>query len=328
MLSRVADSIYWMSRYIERAENIARFIDVNLNLMLDQPGEEQWEPLVTTTGDLALFRERYGEATRRNVIRFLVFDPEYANSLLSCVRAARENARSVRPSISSEMWLQINTFYLMIQDAASVPAPETRHDVFGEIRNASYLFAGITDATMTRDEGWHFARMGRLLERADKTSRILDVKYYLLLPSVAHVGTPLDELQWSALLRSASALDMYRRRHHTITPDRVVEFLMLDRNFPRSVHYCLLKSEESLKDVIQSSAGAFGDLAERRLGQLRSELTYARVGEIIDSGLHEFVDGLQTKLNLIGGAIHASLFPAAADSGPGQKQTQTARSDA
>lgn len=308
MLSRVADSIYWMSRYIERAENVARFIGVNLSLMLDQPGDEQWEPLVTTTGDLEGFRERYGEATRENVIRFLAFDPEYPNSILACLRAARENARSVRPTISSEMWLQVNTFYLLVEEAAAHSARENPHEFFTEVKTASYLFAGITDATLSRDEGWHFARMGRLLERAEKTSRVLDVKYYLLLPSPADIGSPLDELQWAALLRSTSALGMYRRRHPRLTPHHVVDFLLLDRWFPRSVHYCLLKSEDSLHAITGTLPGTFGNTAERRLGLLRAELAYARVEDVVRGGLHEFVDSLQVKLNLVGDAVHASLF--------------------
>lgn len=308
MLSRVADSIYWMSRYIERAENVARFIDVNLSLMLDQPGDEQWAPLVRTTGDLTTFKERYGDANRENVIRFLAFDPEYPNSILSCLRAARENARSVRPSISSEMWLQANTFYLTVEEAAARPDRESDHEFFAEVKKASYLFNGITDATLSRDEGWHFSRMGRLLERADKTSRVLDVKYYLLLPSPADVGSPLDELQWAALLRSTSALGMYRRRHHRITPDRVVDFLLLDRWFPRSVHYCLVKSEDSLRAIDGTAPGTHGNAAERRLGRLRAEIAYARVEDVIRAGLHEFVDALQSKLDGVGAAIHTSLF--------------------
>jgi uncharacterized alpha-E superfamily protein len=308
MLSRVAESIYWLGRYIERAENVARFIDVNLALMLDQPGEEQWAPLVTTTGDLEAFEARYREAGRESVIQFLAFDSEYPNSILSCLRAARENARSVRPSISSEMWLQVNTFYLMVQEAAAARSPEARYAAMAEVKKASYLFFGITDATLARDEGWHFARMGRLLERADKTSRILDVKYYLLLPSAADVGTPLDELQWAALLRSTSALGMYRRRHHRITPDRVVEFLLMDRTFPRSVHYCLLNAEESLHEITGTSPGTFGNAAEQRLGQLRSELAFLPIEQVIHSGLHEFVDTLQVRLNLVGEAIHTAFF--------------------
>jgi len=309
VLSRVADSMYWMSRYIERAENMARFIDVNLGLMLDQPGDEQWEPLVTTTGDLELFRERYGRADRESVIRFLAFDPEYGSSILSSVRAARENARAIRPAISSDMWLQVNKFYLLVQDAAARRQGGGGYGLFAEVKNASYLFAGITDTTMTRDEAWHFARLGRLLERADKTSRILDVKYYLLLPSISDVGSPVDELQWAALLRSTSAVSMYRRRHHRITPDRVVDFLMLDRSFPRAVRYCVEKALLSLRAIGEESAGHFDPTAHGRLAAIAEGLAGLSVEHVLRSGLHEFVDAFQARLNEVGEAVTGALFP-------------------
>src|SRR5215212_6718491 len=215
MLSRVADSIYWMSRYVERAENVARFVEVNLQLMLDSTcgQDQQWAPLVATTGDEAAFRKRYKEATQDNVIQFLAFDPENPNSILSCLRAARENARTVREIISSEMWLQLNKFYLMVNDAAATgQGRNSPHEFFSEVKLASQLFTGITDGTMSHGEAWHFSRLARKLERADKTSRILDVKYFILLRSVADVGTPLDDTQWAAVLRSASAFEMYRKR--------------------------------------------------------------------------------------------------------------------
>lgn len=220
MLSRVADSIYWMNRYVERAENVARFVDVNLNLLLDAPlgMEQQWEPIVITTGDQEFFRERYGEATADNILRFLTFDREYPNSIISCLRSARENARSVREVISSEMWEQVNDFYLMVNEAANVGSLSELHHFFPQVKMASHLFAGVMDATMTHNEGWHFGELGRLLERADKTGRILDVKYYILLPAVTDVGSPLDDLQWIALLKSASAYEMYRKRQYRITP--------------------------------------------------------------------------------------------------------------
>lgn len=311
MLSRVADSIYWMSRYIERAENVARFIDVNLLMMLDLPegSAEQWAPLVSTTGDDKPFAERYGRASREQVIQFLTFDSGNPNSIISCLRAARENARSIREVISSEMWEQVNKFYLMVTAAAAGGrALESPHDFFTEVKLASHLFEGLTNATMTHAEGWHFSRMGRLLERADKTSRILDVKYFLLLPSVADIGTPLEDIQWAAVLRSTSAFEMYRKRHHLLSPDRIVDFLLLDREFPRSVQYCLTKADESLHTISGTSLGTFRNPAEQLLGQLRSELAYASVQEIIDGGLHEFVDALQTKLNLVGDSIFATFF--------------------
>src|SRR5581483_1517949 len=187
MLSRVAESIYWMSRYVERAENVARFIDVNLNLMLDSSSEgQQWQPLVNITGDDETFGKRYSEPTEQNVIQFLTFDKENPNSIISCLRAARENARSVREIISSEMWLQLNQFYLHVNSAAATgKLVDSPHDFFSEVKLASHLFTGITDATMTHGEGWHFSQLGRMLERADKTSRILDVKYFILLRSLA-----------------------------------------------------------------------------------------------------------------------------------------------
>ena len=311
MLSRVADSIYWLSRYIERAENVARFIDVNLHLMLDLPrgASEQWQPLVQTTGDLKVFQARYGTATKENVVAFLTFDPDNPNSILSCLRAARENARTVREIISSEMWEQANTFYLMVREAATDDrVTEEPHAFFTEIKMASHLFVGITDATMSHGEGWHFARLGRLLERADKTSRILDVKYFILLPAVTDVGTPFDDIQWAAVLKSASAFEMYRKRFGRLTPDRVADFLILDREFPRAMHYCVVKAEESLHAISGSPIGTFQNLAEQRFGRLRSELDYAQIQEIIHGGLHEFLDAFQAKLNHIGEAILQTFF--------------------
>ncbi len=312
MLSRVADSIFWMARYIERAENVARFIDVNLHLVLDLPvgSTEQWDPLVITSGDQQRFAARYGTAaTKENVVQFLTFDTENPNSIIACARAARENARSVREIICSEMWEQVNSFYLMVtaRDAGR-RARESPHDFFTEVKTAGHLFTGLAEATMSHGEAWHFSRLGRLLERADKTTRLLDVKYFILLPSPADVGTAFDDIQWAAVLRSASALEMYRKRYGRIAPERVADFLLLDREFPRAVHYCLIKGEESLHAITGTPLGTFRNPAEQRLGQLRSELGYARVDDVLAGGLHEFLDGLQIKLNLSGmpSSIHSS----------------------
>src|SRR5258705_11627942 len=163
MLARGADSFYWMSRYVERAENVARFIEVNLNLMRDLPlgSEQQWRPLVETTGDGEEFEKRYGTASQRNVIQFLTFDQENGNSIRSCLRAARDNARSVREIISSEMWEQLNEFYLMVNsaDAGSRTDPQ---ELFASVRMAGHLFTGVTDATITHNESWQFCRLGRM----------------------------------------------------------------------------------------------------------------------------------------------------------------------
>jgi uncharacterized alpha-E superfamily protein len=311
MLSRVANSIYWMSRYIERAENVARFVEVNLQMMLDLPKglTEQWQPLVIITGDDKPFAERYRGASRDNVIRFLTFDTENPNSILSALRAARENARTVREAVSPEMWEQINTCYLMVNAAAARGnGLEDTDRFFSEIKKASLLFDGVTDATMLHDEGWHFYRIGRFLERADKTSRLLDVKYFILLPSATDVGTALDDIQWAAVLRSASAFEMYRKRHGHIEPDHILDFLLLDLEFPRSINYCLTQAGASLHAVSGAPAGTFSNSAERHLGRVQGELAYTPVEQIIAGGLHEFLDELQSKLNLIDQGIFESFF--------------------
>ena len=310
MLSRVAESMYWMSRYIERAENVARFISVNLNLSLDLPGEteQQWGPLVVTTGDDAAFRHRYASPTRQNVIQFLTFDRENPNSILSCLRAARENARGIREVLSSEMWEHVNKFYLMVRDSGVYSALTNPYEFYEQVRVSGQQFVGVTDATLTHGEGWQFCQLGRSIERADKTSRILDVKYFILLPNPSDVGTPFDDIQWAALLRSASALEMYRQRHGPLAPGRVVEFLVLDREFPRAVLHCLTRANEALHAITGAALGGFTNAAEKRLGQLRSELAYVRAEEIVSAGLHEFVDDLQVRLNLVGEAVYDAFF--------------------
>ena len=310
MLSRVANSMYWLNRYIERAENVARFIDANYHMTLDIPdiANDQWQPLINTTGDHELFKKLYGEATRENAIEFLVFDRNNPNSIFSCVRAARENARSVREYISSEMWEQLNTFYLMINNAAKEVSMDLPHQFFVDIMTASHAFIGITESTMNHGEGWHFGRMGRMLERADKTSRLLDVKYFILLPSVDYIGSSYDNILWGALLRSASAFEMYRKRHGRIDPKKIVDFLLLDANFPRAVHYCIVTAMISMNNITGSPRGAFTNKAEQSLGRLLSEFNFASLEEIFENGLHEYLDSTQTRINSVGAAIQGDFF--------------------
>jgi uncharacterized alpha-E superfamily protein len=300
-----------MSRYVERAENVARFVDVNLNLMLDSSGTiQQWDPLVNITGDHENFAKHYPEgATQKNVIDFLTFDRDNPNSILSCLRAARENARSVREIISSEMWFNLNTFYLMVNSAASSgKGYESPHEFFSEVKLSSHLFTGITDATMTHGEPWHFSRLGRKLERADKTSRILDVKYFILLRSLADIGTPLDEVQWIAVLRSASAFEMYRKRHGRISPKRIIEFLLLDSDFPRAIRYCMNCARESLHAISGTPIETHRKPSEKIIGQICSDLTFVKVDDIVNGGLHEYLDALQTRMNQASTAIYEQFF--------------------
>jgi uncharacterized alpha-E superfamily protein len=311
MLSRVAEAIYWSSRYVERAENVARFIDVNMNLLLDSPIEQKsgWESLVMITGDQELFAKSYGKATPKAVTQFLTFDLEYPSSILASVAAARENARTVRDIISREMWQELNEFYLMVVQAARPDVdPEDLNDFYARVKNAGIYFEGVTDATLSRGEAWHFARLGRMLERADKTSRILDVKYFLLLPVGNGIGTTVDQLGWTALLNSASALQMYRQLFHVTSPSNVSHFLLLNQNFPRAISYCVRQAQESLHAVMRSPIGTYRCEAERQLGQLRARLDYVTIDDVMAGGLHEYVDDLQGALNEIGTAIHKQFF--------------------
>ena len=311
MLSRVANSIYWMCRYIERAENVARFIGVNLNLLLDMPLEDNkhWEPVVMTTGDQALFEQRFPDFGQETVLRFLTFDRDYPNAILTCLAAARENARSIREIISSEMWEHLNNFYLELADSASVHLALTDPNRFYKIiQMRSHLFTGLMDCTMSHGEAWNFARIGMMIERADKTSRILDVKYFMLLPRVDMVNTPIDNIQWMAVLKSASAFEMFRKQHHRITPRAVADFLIFDRQFPRSIRHCVSKAQICLHRITGSTPGSARNPAEKRLGRLMADLEYLDIDEVLERGMHEYLDGLQTQLNQVDMSIGNTFF--------------------
>jgi uncharacterized alpha-E superfamily protein len=325
LLSRVADSVYWMGRYIERAENVARFIGVNLNLQIDLPlaPAQQWQPLIETSGDAEVFKERFGTASQIKVIEWLAYDTENLSSIASCLRFARENARSVRETISSEMWAQVNSMYLTIQTQRSLPEPERMLDAFREIRMGCHLFEGVTDATMSHNEAWHFMRLGRMLERADKTSRILDVKYFMLLPSVRDVGTPYDDIHWSAVLKSVSGFEMYRKKYGRITPSDVVDFLVMDNEFPRAVRFCIKSASESLQAVTGTPIGAFRYRSEQLMGQLRAELDFTSVDTVIRSGLHEYLDRLQIKMNAIDNSLRDDFAVRTTPAAATQSQTQS-----
>ncbi len=311
MISRVADAVYWMSRYVERAENVARFVDVNHYLNLDMPmdAEAQWNPMLEVTGDRASFVERYDGSVQENVVRFLVFDGANPNSIISCLRAARENARTVREAISSELWRQINAMYHFVRAAAKDGGVyEEPHQFLSSVKEGCHLITGISEATMSHDEAWHFARMGRMIERADKTSRILDVKYFLLLPSIDYIGAPYDKIQWAAVLKSTSALEMYRKKYRRITPQQIGRFLIFDNTFPRSIRYCLEAASHSLHTVSGAPISSFSNSAERKLGRLCADIDFSDIAEVFDNGMHQYLDHIQQRLNEIGEAIYTTYF--------------------
>lgn len=311
MLSRVADSVFWMNRYIERAENTARFIDVNLQLMLDSSSltGQQWEPIVSTTGDFEIFQKKYEIATQENVINFLTFDRDYPNSIYSCIASARENARTIREVISTEMWEELNKFYLSMQRKSKQDVNTLEpYNFYSEIKSECHLFSGITEATMSHSESWHFAQVGKYLERADKTSRIIDVKYFFLLPSPDDVGSPIDNIQWAALLRSVSGLEMYRKLFKRLVPINVIEFLVLNQEFPRSIHFCMSKAEDSLHVITGTPMGNHRNPAEQYLGRLNADLDYITIKEIMSYGLHEYLDNFQNRLNSVDDQIFKTFF--------------------
>ena len=314
MLSRVANSIFWMNRYIERAENYARFVSVNFNLVLDMPSDipQQWDPLIVATADHYTYYECYEKTTQDQVIHFMTFDTRNMNSILNSLEYARENARTIRESISKEMWEHVNQFYWRVKDAA-----DNHHNwemaqyqvFFNDVKMSCELFFGIVDSTITRGEGWHFGRLGKFLERADKTTRFLDVKYFTLLPDANTIGSPLDLLMWSSVLKSVSAYNMFRQEYKVVKPSNIVEFLVLDQRFPRSVMHCLQQAERSLYEISgKPIANGYTNKAEKQLSKLRSEVEFSEIEDVFDIGLHEYLDGFQKKLNTAGDAVSETYF--------------------
>ena len=310
MLSRVADAIYWMNRYIERAENYARFLDVNFNLSLElKKTEEQWMPLVITTGDVADFKERFEKSDKSSIIYFMGLDPLNTNSIYNSISKARENARSVRPELTIEVWEQINSLYYDVKRGLDERVWENKDPrfFFQSIKKSIQLLYGILDSTISRSDGWHFGKIGQLLERADKTSRVIDVKYHILLPSLGAVGTSIDLIQWSALLKSVSAYDMYRKKYGKLDPMHISEFLILDKAFPRSILKCITSAEQCMNNISGVSPTNH-NLAQRELGKLKANLEYTDIKEIVKSGLHENLEDIQTKLNDVSNAIFDTFF--------------------
>src|SRR6202166_3155008 len=299
MLSRVADALFWLSRYTERAENNARMLDVNLQLMLDVhplANHQHWEPIIFSLEDTKLFNKRYPEITGDAVVDFVTFERKNPNSIYSCIATARENARTVREQISVEMWEQINRMY-----------QNSTYEFFKWILESSHLFQGVTDATMAHDEGWEFIRLGMFLERADRTSRILDIKYHILLPSGEQIGGNVDTLQWMAVLKSCSALEPYRKHYRgQVVPWKVVEFLVKNQTFPRSIVFCVDSLDYSIHEITGVDRGDFQYKveAERLSGRLLADLSFVTIDEIFRTGLHEYLDRMQGRLIEITKAIY------------------------
>jgi uncharacterized alpha-E superfamily protein len=312
MLSRVADSLYWMSRYIERAENNARLAAVNLQLLLDlanQPqAQQQRNPIISSLEEDELFASLYDKLDGNAAIDFVTLQKTNPNSILSCLSLARENARTTSEQISSEMWEQINRLYLFVKsDTGKKLLRSSPTEFFKRIIAGSHLFQGVTDATMTYSEGWDFIRIGKLLERADCTSRILDLKYHILLPSGEKVGGNVDTLQWMAVLKSCSALEAYRKIYvGQVAPWKVAEFIITHSAFPRSIRFSVDCFDSALHHISGSSESKYANEAERLSGQLRSDLDYVRIGDIFNFGLHEYLEKIQERLVEISDALHAT----------------------
>jgi uncharacterized alpha-E superfamily protein len=332
MLSRVAHSLYWMSRYIERAENIARLLDVNLQFLTDFQDithtklNTYWESLILSTGDEELFGKLYPAANSSSVTEFLAFDLRNTGSILACVYAARENARMIRDQISLEMWEAINELYLFLksQTTASVWAAGPQ-EFFTKINRASHLFQGLTASTYSRNEGWEFIEFGKYLERADKTTRILDVKYHILLPNATDVGGALDTAQWQAVLRSASALEAYRRFYvREILAWKAAEFLIFSDSFPRSLHFCVAQVDEFLRRILGDTGARARSPAARSSRRLLAELQSLTITDVLDQGLHEFLMGIQATLATISDeVVNTTMFyPAESELEEQQQQQQ------
>jgi uncharacterized alpha-E superfamily protein len=315
MLSSTADHLFWMARSIERAENTARMLDITYKMSLLkqatlEPAQE-WTAMLAISGLHFEFSERHKEVNSANVIHFMALDEANPASIYSSLKVARDNARAVRGSITSEMWETLNSTWIEMKKIAINGIPSDGVSAFFEwAKDRSHLSRGITYGTMLRDEGFRFIRLGTFLERADNTMRILDVKYHILLPSLEDVGGAADYYQWSALLRSVSAFETYRKVYRdVITPRRVAELMILRADMPRSLHACV----EEIDTQIRALNGPRAEELQRLSGRLYSELKYGRIEEIMAEGLHEYLTRCLLRLRTLGECISATYFWAGAE---------------
>jgi len=306
MLSRQANNLYWMSRQIERAENTARLLDVTYQMSLlpyrvtdsGQSWAEPWALPLVINGLASDYYERNpGPLTSEKVLRFMVLDSANPSSIYSLMRSARENGRSMRGVMTTEMYEDLNSMWLELRSRGENALDYGGINEFFEwIKVQSHQFRGVTFGTMLRDEAYQFIRLGTFMERSDNTVRLLDVKYHTLLPSAADVGGAVDYYQWSALLRSVSALSSYRRIYRdVITPRRVAELLILRDDLPRSLHACMNEIYEILREMCRRESME----PERLAGELHAQLHYGRVEQIMEIGLHEYLIDFLEKLHLL-----------------------------
>ncbi len=315
MLSRVSNCLYWMSRYIERSENTARIVDTNLQLLLDFRNlddsaiAEHWMPIVESTGDTEDFLAKYSRATGQAVTEFLVFDTSNPNSIATSIAQARENARMVRDQITVELWEELNRLYLwMRSDDARSLWNNSPTEFFGVIKNGSVLLLGLIYATFVHNEGWQFMQAGKFIERADKITRIIDVRHSTFPEKGAPASiSQRDALDWSAVLRSCSAWDAYKSAYGAdVRPEWVVELLLFNEEFPRSVRFCIEKLDDALRAISGVPNRRFSNEAEKLSGRLLAELQYGSLEEVLAHGVHDYMDLLQLRFNNIG----AELFNA------------------
>lgn len=312
MLSRVAESLYWMSRYVERAEDITRILSVNFHALLDTQVESTqrgWERLMSINRDEKLFLQCFDRFDFRSVSEFLLWHPANPNAVLACITHARENARSVRGQISSEMWEHLNRLYFFVKDVNRDSVLNGPHEFFRQMRDGSQAFQGMTAATLPHGEAYEFIQIGKYLERADKTIRILDVKY--AEANILPEGSPAAATQLIAMLRSCSAFEPFRQAHAAqLQAWRVAEYLLLSRDFPRAVLFCLDKSLHSVTTLSHDPAKLPGQLnnAQRALGRLGAEMNYLDIQEVLGDNLHPYLDKLLKRLNQAGQEIEWTFF--------------------
>lgn len=310
LLARYAESIFWLARYVERAENLARILDVNSTFARDLRGARDWLPVLQLNADQARFEAQYPAPTAEAVLAFYVTDRDNSTSIISAIAAARENARTLRPIISTEMWAQMNVFYKWLSGLdGTALAPGSLTRLFARIKEGCQTHIGITDGTLHRDQGSYFYRLGRHIERADQTTRLLDIKYHLLLPEPLAAGSKIDLVQWDALLRSAAGHHAYLRvMSGTVTPSGVAGFLLLQPQFPRSVIFCVSKADGLLEVIRSRHRLPGGAAAAQELGRLRAGLGSITIERVISEGLHEYLDQIQQNLIAITSNVSSDFF--------------------